>query len=213
MNDYILKDRKEAGKKLAGLLLKYRNEDAVVYGLPRGGAVVAKEIAKKLKKPLDLIIVRKIGYPGNPEFAIGAVTEKGKVILNESLVSNIEREWIEDAILLEQREAKRRRKVYLGNRPAVETAGKIVIIVDDGMATGFTMLAAIEEIKRKSPKKIIAAVPIAPKDTEKLIQGKADEVIVLEAPEFFMGSIGAYYKSFEQTSDEEVIEIMERSFF
>lgn len=151
--EIIFKDRSHAGQKLADLLEKYRAEDVVLYALPRGGMIVAEEIARKFGWPLDLIIVRKIGHPQNEEYAIGAITESGETVFGKSEAFQIDKDYLEQKSKEQQQEAKRRHKIYLAGRKQTDPKGKIAIIVDDGLATGFSMLAAIRELKKKKPKK------------------------------------------------------------
>ena len=206
----IFKNRLEAGQKLAEKLIKYKDQkNILVIGLPRGGLILAQEIAKKINSPLDIVVPRKIGAPNNPEFAIGAITEEGEPFLNEDIINyyKISKEYIAQEIAQEKKEAQRRLKVYRGEKEAISYKDKIIILVDDGIATGSTMLAALAFLKKKKVKKIIVAVPVLAKDTIKIIKKEAEELIYLEAPLLF-GAIGAFYKEFDQTTDQEVIAIM-----
>ncbi|MFA5926979.1 MAG: phosphoribosyltransferase [Patescibacteria group bacterium] len=202
------KNRQEVGQKLADKLEKYRGMDAVVYGLPRGGVIVADEVAKHLGLPLDLIFVRKIGHPFNPEFAIGAISESGHKVGDTLKFYDVNDGWLEREIERHKFEIGRRRELYLGGRPPVSAKDKIAIIVDDGIATGLTMLAAIEEIKDQRPKKIVVAVPVLSPDIVELIRSQTEELITLLAPDSFLEAVGAYYEEFNQVSDEEVVAIM-----
>lgn len=202
------KNRREAGQKLAQALIKYKNQQVVVLALPRGGVVLAAEIAKQLKAPLDLVIVRKIGHPYSAEYAIAAVSEDGSLIENKNETEKVDNQWFIDEVKSEQAEGNRRRRVYLAGRQQIDITDKIAIIVDDGIATGLTMKAAIREVKNKKPNKIIIAVPVAPRETVVEIKTLVDEVVVLENPEFFMGAIGSYYQDFPQVADEEVVELL-----
>lgn len=204
-NDVHFRNRAEAGQRLARLLEKYRGQEAVVYALPRGGVVVAKEIARELHCPLDLIIVRKIGHPRNPEFGIGAVTEAGRMFLNEAIVRTLDPKWLEAEIDKQQKEAQRRRELYLKDTEPVEVKGKTAIIVDDGIATGSTMFVAIKELRHRQPARIVVAVPVSPKDTAEAVKQEVDEFVAISAPDYFLGAIGAYYDDFAQVSDAEVI--------
>ena len=204
----MYKDRHEAGLMLAEKLRKYRGADAVVLGLPRGGVVVAAAVAKKIDLPLDIVIARKIGHPNNPEYAIGVVDERGTTILNPLETETVDQTWLREEMKRQQQEAKRRVETYRGKRPQLPLSEKTVIIVDDGIATGLTMRAAIRSLRRESPIEIIAAAPIAPREVVECLRGEADDVIVLDDTEPFLGAIGAYYKSFPQVTDEEVIRIM-----
>jgi predicted phosphoribosyltransferase len=202
------KDRVEAGKSLAKALDKYKGEDVVIYALPRGGVILGYEIARELHAPLDLIITRKIGYPGNEECAVCAVAEDGHMICDQSAASILDPEWLKDQAKKEMLEARRRREVYLKGQEAIKAEGKIAIIVDDGVATGLTLLLAIGELKHRNPKKIVVAVPVASRDAAARIGEEADDLVALEVPVYFQ-AVGAYYQSFPQTSDEEVISLLD----
>ncbi len=202
------KDRVEAGKSLAKALEKYKGEDAVVYALPRGGVILGYEVARDLHAPLDLIITRKIGYPGNEECAVCAVAEDGHMICDQSAASMLDPEWLEDQAKKEMLEARRRREVYLKGQEPLKADGKIAIVVDDGVATGLTLLLAIGELKHRNPKKIVVAVPVASRDAAARIGEEADDLVALEVPIYFQ-AVGAYYQSFPQTSDEEVIGLLD----
>jgi putative phosphoribosyl transferase len=202
------KDRKDAGRQLAQRLLCHKNTDAVIYALPRGGVVTGIEIARILNAPLDLIIPRKIGHPSNPEYAIGAVAEDGHLTANPAEIATVDEQWLRMEIERQQAEAKRRRETYLAGAQPIDIAGKTAIIVDDGIATGLTMKCAIKELKHRNPKKIIVAVSVAPADSLAEIEVLVDEVICLSTPEF-MGAIGAFYDSFPQVEDAEVVRLMQ----
>lgn len=202
-------DRQEAGVKLAAALAKFKGEDLVVLSLPRGGVVLGVEVARALGQPHDLAIVRKIGAPENPEYAICVTDESGAgVICNEAEKAQLDPAWLEDAIAKEQAEAKRRREKYLTGRKPLDLTGKIVILVDDGIATGLTMRGAIRLVKTKKPAKIVVAIPVTPRDTAKILRKEADELVALHEPTEYLGSVGAYFINFPQTEDEEVIELM-----
>ncbi|MCL5970515.1 MAG: phosphoribosyl transferase [Patescibacteria group bacterium] len=202
------KNRREAGKLLAKALGKYKNKEVIVYALPRGGVVTAIEIAKYLDAPLDLIITRKIGHPFEPEYAIGAVAENGHLVRGRFGITNIDQKWFRDEIKKEQKEAQRRREKYLSGRKPLSAKGKIAILVDDGIATGLTIKAGVLELKHQNPKKIVVAVPVAPKDVAEQIKKDVDELVVLDVPKFYVGAVGAYYGEFLPVEDEEVIEIL-----
>ncbi len=202
------KDRSEAGQMLASALKKYEGQDAVVYALPRGGVVIGAQISKKLGLPFDLLIARKIGHPYSPEYAIAAVTETGEIVANEVEVAAVDQTWFEEAVRQQREESQRRRKIYLGKRKPYPVKGKIAIIVDDGLATGLTMKAAIGKLRHEQPKKIIVAVPVAPKETIEELQPLVDEVIAIFVPEVFAGAIGNYYEDFPQVSEEEVVALL-----
>ena len=204
----FFKNRADAGKKLAGLLKSFKGGGTIIYALPRGGVVIGKEIAEALHAPLDLIITRKIGHPYQPEFAIGAVAENGHSVLSKE-VAEIDESYITAEAEIQQEEVKRRRQVYLAGRKPVPCKNKIAILVDDGIATGLTMKAAIKELKlHYHPKKIIVAVPVAPEETVRDLQREGVELVALDIPEVFLGSIGAYYQDFSPVEDEDVIKIM-----
>ena len=205
----MFKDRVDAGKKLAQrLAAEYKGKDAVVLAIPRGGVVIGNEVARALNLPLDIIIPRKIGAPGNPELAIGAIVRE-KAIINEDLVRElrIPDSYIEAEEKKQLSEIERRRKLYLGDRKPIPLEGKIAIIVDDGLATGYTALAAIAAVRKQNPKKIVLAVPVGPLDTCERLAKVVDEIICLEVHELFF-AVGQFYESFEQTTDSEVIDIL-----
>lgn len=200
-------DRTDAGKKLAQALNAYKGKPVVVYALPRGGVVLGVEVARSLGGPLDLIVVRKIGHPFQPEYAIGAVAEDGYLVTNPHEVAALDKEWFEHATAAELQEAQRRRKVFLHGRDPVAVKDKIAIIVDDGLATGLTMLAAIHEIRKRRPQKLVVAVPVAASETAEKLRPQVDDLVVLHIPEW-MGAIGAFYRRFDQVSDDEVVALM-----
>lgn len=201
-------DRTEAGRRLAEALDAYAGKEAVVLALPRGGVPVAAEVASRLGAPLDLLIVRKIGVPYQPELAMGAVVdgEAPVVVRNEDVirqadVSQAEFDRVRDHELAE---IERRRERYLAGRQPVDIAGRTAIVIDDGIATGATVRAAIRGLRRKKPAEIVLAVPVAPPDTVAMLETEADRVVCLEQPSFFQ-AIGLHYRDFRQVSDEEVI--------
>lgn len=202
----LFRDRHEAGKLLAQKLLDLKGHPkAVVLGIPRGGVVVAYEVAKALNLPLDVFIARKIGAPGNPELAIGAVASDGTVILDELSISlmGVPRQYIEKEIEHQKKEIRKRLLIYRGGREGYSLQGRIVILVDDGVATGATTIASLRAIKASNPSQTILAVPVAPPDTVEKLRQEADKVICLYTPSPFW-AVGAFYLNFEQTSDEEV---------
>ncbi len=204
------KDRTDAGRMLADALAGYKGSDVVVYALPRGGVVLGREIAQRLGAPLDLVITRKIGYPGNEECAVCAVAEDGHMICESSLSSLLDQEWLRARAKEEMQEAKRRRLVYLKDREQVPPEGKAAIIVDDGVATGLTVLLAVKELRHRNPRKIVVAVPVSSREAAERIRKEADELIAIETPSHFM-AVGEHYERFPQLTDEEVIGIMEQS--
>lgn len=206
----IFKNRIQAGEELAKKLRQFKGSaETIVLGLPRGGAVVAAAVAKELGLPLDIIVLRKIGAPGNPEFAIGAITEDGEAVLDKAAIVawQIPAEYIKQEITKETQEARRRLKLYRGERALLNLKNKTAILVDDGIATGATMAAAIISARAKGAKKVIVAAPVIAVDTLETLQKETDEVIYLDAPAYF-GAVGAFYENFEQVEDEEVITLL-----
>jgi putative phosphoribosyl transferase len=203
-------DREDAGRRLREALSGYRGDDIVVFALPRGGVVLGYEIAEGLGAPLDLVITRKIGYPGNEECAVCAVAEDGDMICDSSGVSMIDRDWLRSQAEKEREEAVRRRQVYLRGRAPLAVEGKTAIIVDDGVATGLTIILAIKELKHRNPKKIVVAVPVASEQAAEIIRREADELVALNIPAYF-AAVGAYYNYFPQLTDAEVVRLMEKA--
>ncbi len=204
------RDRVDAGRRLAALLAKYQDQNAVVYALPRGGVPVAKVIAAALNCPLDLIIIRKIGHPGNPEYALGAVTEDGLLVVNEEDLARVDQVWFEAEMQRQIQEAKRRRGLYLQGKKPITAEGKIAILVDDGIATGSTMLAAVKQVKKQNPGKTVVAVAVSPKETAEIFAGEVDEFVAVTIPDIFWGAIGYYYDDFSQVSDAEVMDLLKK---
>lgn len=204
----LFKNRTEAGQKLAELLSDYASEDVIVYALPRGGVILGAEIAKALHAPLDLIITRKIGHPSNPEYAVCALAEDGAPICNQSELERLGHPWLEEEKHKAREEIQRRREEYVGDPTQKDIKGKTAIIVDDGIATGLTMIASIEEMKLHEPKEIVVAIPIVPYLTSLKLEGMVDKVVCVEATRDFLGAVGAYYKDFTQVDDVEVKRIL-----
>jgi putative phosphoribosyl transferase len=206
-------DRRDAGRELAHALRRYKSEGVVVLALPRGGVPVAAEVAEALSAPLDLILVRKIGVPFQPELAMGAVVDGAAplIVRNEDVIAMTRVGEAEFNTICEQElaEIERRRKRYLGDRERVDVAGRVVIVVDDGIATGATTRAALRATRARKPKTLVLAVPVAPTDSLAAMKEEADAVVCLEDHESF-GAIGYYYDDFRQTSDQEVIDILAR---
>lgn len=206
----IYQNRHEAGQALGHVLQEKVDpqEEIVVFGIPRGGLVVAGEVAKLLKARLGIIIPRKIGAPTNPEMAIGAVTEDGTVLLNDALIKalGIKSDDLEQIIKEERGEISRRMKAY-GTESPGDLAGKTVILVDDGIATGFTIQAALRSLRRHQPARLLLAVPVGPREVAALLQPEVDEMICINTPEPFY-AVGQFYQEFGQTTDEEVVEIL-----
>lgn len=207
------KKRSEAGQKLARALSNYKDHHPVILALPRGGVPVAAEVAAALDAPLDLILVRKIGVPLQPKLAMGAVVDGGApvIVRNEDVIqrADIDEVQFEAVCDGELAEIERRRQRYLGSRERVNVTGCTAIVIDDGIATGATMRAALRATRMRNPKKLVLAVPVAPSESIVAMREEADEVVCLEDHEFF-GAISYYYADFRQTSDEEVIEILKR---
>jgi len=205
----IFKNRTEAGKKLADVLSEFKDTNAIVLALPRGGVVVGAKVAHALNLPLDIIVTRKIGAPGNPEYAIGAIDIEGNGVFNESEKANVDKEWLKEEIAKEKKEAERRWHEYRGARGPLELMNKTAIIVDDGIATGMTMKAAIRYAKASGAHNVVVAVPVAALDSAQTLKTEA-EVRTLETPALFF-AVGQFYEDFPQITDEEVISTLSSS--
>ena len=209
----LFQDRTDAGRQLAKALLKYKRRHPVILALPRGGVPVAAQVAAALDAPLDLLLVRKIGLPSEPELAMGAVAdgEEPVIISNTDVIelSDISTQDFDEICETECAEIERRRKRYLGNRVRSEVNGRVAIIIDDGIATGATTLAAIKAVRMRKPKELVLAVPVAPRDTIKKLHAEADAIVCLDTPREF-GAIGYFYRDFPQVSDDEVIALLKR---
>jgi putative phosphoribosyl transferase len=206
------KDRKDAGKKLAKMLSYLaKRDDVLVLALPRGGVVLGYEIGKELHVPLDVILVRKLGVPWQPELALGAIATHGIRVINKSIVSslNIDEDTIEKIASVEKKELERRNQLYRQGRPFPKVNQKIIVLVDDGIATGATMRAAIKVVSTLQPQKIIVAVPLASSSVYTEMAGEDIDLVVAETPEPFFG-IGMWYENFPQVSDEEVINLLSK---
>lgn len=204
----VFENRQEAGIKLAKALEKYKGEETVVLALPRGGVVLGYEIAKFLEAPLDLVITKKIGHPNNPEYAIGAIAEDGPALCNPREVDSVNPEWLKEEENRIRLEIRRRREKYMGERSPWPVEGKTVILVDDGVATGFTLMAAIEQMKTRNPEKLVVAIPVTPFDTARKLENMVDELVSLDIDSYFLGSVGSYYEEFSQVEDDEVIRLL-----
>jgi len=204
-------DRRQAGQLLARELERYRTPRPVVLGIPRGGVVVAEQVAEALDGELDIVIARKIGAPGNPELAIGAVAEDGHLFIDERVRAwlGVQEQFVERQRALQVEEIARRVALFRAARPKVPLAGRVVILSDDGLATGSTMQAALWAVRREAPARVIVAVPVGAQDTVERIAADADETLCLRAPEDF-GAVGRFFRRFDQTEDREVVDILGR---
>lgn len=209
----VFRDRTEAGRVLATQLKEHAHRpNVIVLGLPRGGVVVAFEVAKAIQAPLDVLVVRKLGVPGQEELAMGAIASGGMQVLNQYLIRRlgITPQEVDEVICQEQQELARRERLYHTVRPPLEVTDKVVILVDDGIATGSTMQAAISALRQKNPAKIIVAVPVAAPSSYETFQKEADEMVCLMAPEPFY-AVGQWYQDFSTTTNDEVKLLLEKS--
>lgn len=208
------RDRADAGRRLAQSLQHLRADRPVVLALPRGGVVVGYEVARALEAPLDVVVVRKVGAPFQPEFGVGAIVdgEHPEVVLDEEVIrhAGIDRQELEEQIERERAELRRRERLYRAARAPVEVSGKTVIVVDDGIATGSSVRAALRALRRAGPRRLVLATPVAPPQTINALRAEADEVVCLLEPPWFQ-AVGQFYDNFEQTTDEEVIELLRRA--
>jgi putative phosphoribosyl transferase len=202
----LFSNREDAGKQLAAKLLPFAGADPLILAIPRGGVVVGSQVARALSVPLDIIIPRKIGAPFDPEVAIGAVTPDGAVLYEEEVLArwHLSLDQIQSLVDQAYHEMQRRMQVYRGQKPLPVVAGRVVILIDDGIATGFTVRAALRSIRRQHPHQLILAVPVIPQDTLEILSQEVDRLIYLTAPRNFM-AVGQFYRDFAQTSDAEVI--------
>lgn len=207
------RDRLDAGRRLAARLTKFKDQRPIILALPRGGAPVAAEVAAALHAPLDLILVRKIGAPSQPELAMGAIVDGSAPIIvrNEDVIriAGVDEAEFEAVCAEELAEIERRRQRYIGARERAEIEGRLVIVIDDGVATGATTRAALQAIRARQPRKLVLAVPVAPTEALPALRDEADEVVCLEDYEIF-GAIGYFYDDFRQTTDQEVTDILAR---
>ena len=209
MNDTRFRDRAEAGRALAAELSSYKNRnDVIVFAVPRGGVPVAYEVARALGAPLDVFLVRKLGVPGHEEYAMGAIAEGGAMVLSEGVIRelHIPQRAVEATVQKERAELERRARQYRSGPPP-QVRGRTVILVDDGLATGSSMRAAVAALRSLDPARIVVAVPVAARDTCEALRDEADEVVCARTPEPFR-AVGLWYEDFEQTSDEEVGELL-----
>lgn len=213
MSPAMFADREDAGRQLAAKLLRFRDRDPVVLALPRGGVPVAMQVAAILQAPMDLILVRKIGAPGQPELALGAVVdgETSELVINEDVkrMLQVSDAYIEQAKARQLEEIERRRKLWLGDRPRIAVKDKTALIVDDGIATGATVRAALHAVRRARPAHLVLAAPVAPPDTIESLREDADEVVCLATPAAFW-AISMFYERFPQLADDEVSALMDQ---
>jgi putative phosphoribosyl transferase len=209
----LFRNRVEAGRKLVAELMKFRGEDVVVLGIPRGGVVVANEVARALGAPLDIVVTRKIGAPGEPEFALGAITQEGDVIMDRKAAESLgaSTAYLDGEVRTKQEEVKERLGNLRGDAPYPPLKGKTVIIVDDGIATGNSMEAAVISVRRMDPRSIVVAVPVAPSDSVERLSKGGTIVVCLEKPWGFL-AIGEFYQDFGQVEDAEVRRILEENY-
>ena len=214
METAIFKNRREAGRQLATALIKqgYRGQDTLTLGIPRGGIVVADEVAKALFATLDVIIARKLRAPYQPELGIGAVVDGDHVALNEEVMRSVgaSQDYLNREISYQKEEVERRLRFYRGGHPAPEIAGKTVIVVDDGIATGYTFRASLESLRQRHPDRLVAAAPVAARDSAEMLKAFADEVVCLYTPVAFY-AVGTWYENFDQISDQEAAVILRRN--
>jgi predicted phosphoribosyltransferase len=208
----LFRDRVDAGAQLAQALQGYRGQDVLVLGIPRGGVVVAAEVARRLGAELDVIVARKLGAPISRELAIGAVTADGERYLNEDILRElrVSERYVQTVTEEEQAEARRREERFRAGRPPARIAGRTVILVDDGLATGATMRAAVRSVRRQAPARLVVAVPVGARETCEELRAEADEVICLFQPEPFW-AVGAHYQRFEPVDDATVQELLRAS--
>jgi putative phosphoribosyl transferase len=208
----LFRDRVEAGKKLAEALKDFKGKDVVVLGIPRGGVVVASEVARALGAPLDIVVTRKIEAPGEPEYALGAVTQEGEVIMDRQAAESLGAgpEYLDSQVRQKRREVEERMLRFRGDAPYPHLEGKVVIIVDDGIATGSSVGAAVMSVRKRKPREVVVAVPVAPSDAIDTLTEDGNRVVCLEVPGPFL-AIGEFYGSFDQVEDEEVKRILDES--
>jgi len=207
----IFTDREAAGRALAEALTSRVGNDAVVFGIPRGGVVVAAEVARALNAPLDVVVPRKVGAPGNPELGLGAVAP-GVRVLDEVAIRalGVSNDYLEREIERQQREIERRERLYRSGAPPAPIAGRTGVVVDDGIATGGTATAALSWVRARGADRVVLAVPVAPAQTARRLTDEADDVVVLQMPDLFH-AVGQWYRHFDQVEDDEVIRVLARA--
>ena len=207
----IFIDRNDAAKKLANKLLQYKGQNPLILAIPRGAVPMAKVIAEELGGNFDVVLVRKLRAPYQPELAIGSIDESGwAYIASHAASTGASQEYIEDEKKTQMETIRKRRNQYTPIRPPIDPAGRIVIVIDDGLATGATMISALHGLRARNPARLICAVPVAPPETLKKVANMADEVVCLYAPDYFM-AVGQFYQNFSQVEDKEVIDILRHS--
>jgi predicted phosphoribosyltransferase len=209
-NDVFFLDRRDAGRALAAALERFHGEDVLVLGLPRGGVPVAAEVARALDGELGVIVARKLGSPVSAELAIGAITADGDRVLNEDVIRDlrVSDAYIEAVSSVQRAEARRREDLFRAGRPAPRIAGRIVILVDDGLATGATMRAAVRAVRRQAPARLVVAVPVGAPQACDALRSEADDVVALGEPEYF-AAVGSFYRDFRQVEDDEVRHLLD----
>lgn len=212
LTETVFRDRQDAGRRLAAQLEKYRDRNPIVLGLPRGGVPVAFEIARELNAPLDVIVARKIGAPMQPELGIGAIAQGDVMVLDHVTIRHLglSRDDIARAAQIEISEMRRRLEEYRGDAGLADVSGRTVILVDDGLATGVTMIAALKAVRQGNPDRIVIAVPVCARETVRSIERMGVDVVCTSTPEAFR-AVGIWYRNFTQTSDAEVIELLEEA--
>jgi predicted phosphoribosyltransferase len=212
LTETVFRDRQDAGRRLAAQLEKYRDRNPIVLGLPRGGVPVAFEIARELNAPLDVIVARKIGAPMQPELGIGAIAQGDVMVLDHDTIRHLglSRDDIARAAQIEISEMRRRLEEYRGDAGLPDVSGRTVILVDDGLATGVTMIAALKAVRQGNPDRIVIAVPVCARETVRSIERMGVDVVCSSSPEIFR-AVGIWYRNFTQTSDAEVIELLEEA--
>jgi putative phosphoribosyl transferase len=207
----IFNDRNDAARKLADKLMQYKGQNPLVLAIPRGAVPMAKIIAEELEGSFDVVLVRKLRAPYQPELAIGSIDESGwAYIASHAASTGADDKYIESEKNMQMETIRKRRKQYTPIRPPIDPAGRIVIVIDDGLATGATMISALHGLRARNPARLICAVPVSPPETLRKVAAMADEVICLQAPEYFQ-AVGQYYMNFSQVEDEEVIGILQSS--